>query len=144
LLIILPVLSVLAEFYFEHVSFGWALAGRWFIFWAMGIRLFTAGISQSSNPSFTARMLNLKSEESFIVIRELGFANMSLGVMGIISVINDHWRSLAAICGCLFFGLAAIQHFVKKPESKNEFTAMLGDCLICLFLALYLLSTAIL
>jgi hypothetical protein len=141
LLIILPLLSILLECYFDHVCFGWAVAGKWFLFWAMGIRLFTAGISQCSNPAFTARILNLRSEESFIVIRELGFANISLGVMGILSVINDNWRSLAAVCGGLFFGLAAIQHILRKPENKKEFVAMLGDSLICIFLILYLVCT---
>ena len=142
LLLLLPLLSVLAGGYFEHISFGWSLTGRWFIFWAMGIRLFTAGVSQCSNPAFTARILSLRSEESFIVIRELGFANISLGILGIMSVINDNWRPLAAICGFVFFGLAAIQHFLKKPENKKELIAMTGDSFICLFLILYLCFTA--
>jgi hypothetical protein len=141
LLIILPVFSVAGECFFEHESFGWQLVGKWFIFWVVGIRLFTAGISQASNPGFTARIFKMKTQESFIVIRELGFANISLGVMGILSVINNDWRLLAAIGGGLFLGIAGIQHLFKKPDSQNEFIAMFYDLTALLIIFLYLVFT---
>ncbi len=119
------------------------LIGKWFVFWTTGIRLFTAGISQSSNPAFTARIFKMKTLESYIVIRELGFANISLGVMGILSVINDHWRILAAITGCLFFGLAGIQHLFKKSDSTNEIIAMIGDLFVMIILLSYLISAVL-
>jgi hypothetical protein len=141
LLCVLPLLSITGEVIFEHESFTWTLVGKWFVFWTTGIRLFTAGISQSSNPAFTARIFKMKTQESYIVIRELGFANISLGVMGILSVINDHWRILAAITGSLFFGFAGIQHIFKKPGSTNELIAMIGDLFVFIILFSYLAST---
>ncbi len=141
LLCVLPLLSIAWEVIFEHESFCGMLIGKWFVFWTTGIRLFTAGISQSSNPAFTGRIFKMKTQESHIVIRELGFANISLGVMGILSVINDHWRILAAITGCLFFGLAGIQHLFKKPDSTNEKIAMTGDLFVFIILFSYLMST---
>ena len=140
MLLALPLLSIIWEIIFEHETFTWMLIGKWFVFWTTGIRLFTAGISQSSNPNFTARIFKMETQESFVVIRELGFANISLGVMGILSVINDHWRILAAITGCLFFGLAGIQHLFKKSESTNEIVAMLGDLFVMIVLLSYLIS----
>lgn len=141
ILCVLPLLSVTGEVIFEHESFTWMLVGKWFVFWATGIRLFTAGISQSTNPAFTARIFKMKTQESYTVIRELGFANISLGVTGILSVINDQWRIPAAISGCMFFGLAGIQHIFKKPDSTHEMIAMTGDLFVFILLLSYLIST---
>jgi hypothetical protein len=141
LFLFLPLLSMISELYFEHRYFTWALIGKWIIFWAVGIRLFTAGISQSSNPAFTARIFNMSTVESYVVIRELGFSNIALGVIGILSAINDCWRSIAAISGCLFFGLAGIQHLLKKPDTGNEVIAMTGDLFVFTVLILYLVFT---
>jgi hypothetical protein len=138
LLIVMPAISIGAEIIFEHELFNWQLIGKWFIFWAVGIRLFTAGISQASNPGFTARIFQMKHQESFVVIRELGFANISLGVMGILSVIHNDWRLLAAIAGGLFLGIAGIQHLFKKPDSQNEVIAMFYDLTVLLVILFYL------
>ena len=144
LLFILPLLSIASECIVEKESMDWILIGKWFIFWAIGIRLFTAGIKQSSNPEFTAvKIFKMKSSESFVVIRELGFANIALGVMGILSVINSNWRILAAITGGLFFGLAGIQHLFKRPDSRNELIAMLYDLIVLLIIVLYLIFTLV-
>jgi hypothetical protein len=140
LLFVAPLLSITGEVIFEHTSCTWMLVGKWFVFWTTGIRLFTAGISQSSNPAFTAGIFKMKTQESYIVIRELGFANISLGVMGILSVLNDQWRMLAALTGCLFFGLAGIQHIFKKPDSTNEIIAMTGDLFVAIILLSFLIS----
>jgi hypothetical protein len=142
LLFILPALSVLAEVIVEKESPDWLLIGKWFIFWAVGIRLFTAGIKQSSNPEFTAvKIFHLKTAESFVVIRELGFANIALGIMGILSAINSNWRILAAVIGGLFFGLAGLQHLFKKPGSRNELIAMFYDITVLLVVLIYLAIT---
>ncbi len=141
LFIAMPLLSVAAEIIFEHESWNWLLIGKWFVFWATGIRLFSAGISQSSNPAFTAGIFKMSTRESYTIIRELGFANISLGVMGILSVLNEQWRMLAAISGALFFGLAGIQHLFKKSGSFNETIAMIGDLFVLVVLLLYLIMT---
>jgi hypothetical protein len=143
LAVILPVLSITAETIVEHTAFSWELIGKWFIFWAVGIRLFTAGINQASNPAFTARIFHMRTRESFIVIKELGFANIAFGVMGILSVINNNWRLLAAITGGLFLGLAGIQHIFRKPDNRNEMIAMLYDLFVTLVILFYLSFTII-
>jgi hypothetical protein len=140
ILVILPVLSVFGDSYFENERLDWQLMGKWFIFWAIGIRLFVAGIKQASNPEYTAtKIFHLKKGEGLIVIRELGFANISLGVMGILSVINNNWRLIAAVTGGLFFGLAGIQHLFNKSIGRNESIAMFGDLFVLLMVALYLI-----
>ena len=138
--IIFPVLCIVSEHKWDHVPFDWQLTGKWFIFWTVGIRLFTAGIKQASMPEFTGtKIFSFKSKESYVVIRELGFANMSLGAMGILSVINEQWRLIAAITGGLFLGLAGLQHCLKTPATKNELIALLYDLFSFLMLALYVI-----
>jgi hypothetical protein len=141
LLFILPILSISAEIIFEHEILDWTLVGKWFIFWAIGIRLFTAGINQASNPGFTARIFQMKTQEGLVVIKELGFANISMGIMGILSVINNSWRPLAAVVGGLYLGLAGFQHLFKKPDSRNEVIAMFYDLCVFVLILFYLVFT---
>lgn len=141
LLITLPLLSILSAHIFEKEIISTQLIAKWFIFWAVGIRLFTAGIKQASDPAFTAKQIfKITEKESYVVVRELGYANISLGVMGILSVINDEWRIMAAVCGGLFFGFAALQHSLRKPDSRNELVALLYDAVVFIALAAWLLS----
>jgi hypothetical protein len=138
LLCILPAASTTAEVIKENIPLQWCLVAKWFVFWAVGIRLFTAGLSQAANPEFTAReIFRFMSKDSYVVIRELGFANIALGAMGILSVINEHWRLLAAIISGIFFGFAALQHFSKKPDSSNEFVAMVYDTSVFVILIVF-------
>jgi hypothetical protein len=140
LIFILPVLSTTGEFVIGKLPITLEPAAKWFIFWAIGIRLFVAGIKQASSPEFTAtKLFNLKSAESYVIIRELGFANISLGVMGILSVINDDWRLIAAITGGLYLGFAGLQHCLKKPESLNEVVALIYDLIVFILISLYLI-----
>jgi hypothetical protein len=140
LMFLLPAISIAWESFLEGADFGWPLVGKWVVFWCVGIRLFTAGIKQASNPEYTAsNIFKIKAKESLIIIRELGFANIALGVMGILSVINTNWRSIAAITGGIFFGLAGIQHLFKKPDSRNEVIALISDLYVFFVALLYII-----
>lgn len=142
LLLILPTACIITEILKEDILLHWTLVGKWFLFWAAGIRLFTAGVKQASNPEFTAtRIFRFTSRESFVIIRELGFANIAMGSMGILSLINEHWRLLAAIVSCIFFGFAALQHFSRKSDSVNEYIAMVYDSVVFIVLALFSVLT---
>ena len=139
--LILPALSILWDCIHEHENLNWELVGKWFIFYAVGIRLFTAGISQASNPAFTGSIFKMKTQESFVIIRELGFANIALGVMGVLSVLNNNWRILAAIAGGLYLGFAGLQHLFKKSGSQNELIALLYDLFAQVVIGFYLSIT---
>lgn len=141
-LLILPAASIIAEMIKEELTLHWTLAGKWFLFWAAGMRLFTAGIRQASSPEFTAKeIFRLNTRESFVVIRELGFANIAFGAMCILSVINEHWRLLAAITSAIFFGFAALQHFSRKPASINEVVALVYDTTVFMVLLIFSIIT---
>ncbi len=130
-MLILPVLSITVECLTHSSIFGWALIGKWFVFWGIGVRLFTAGIRQVAKPAFTAQeIFHISNEESFVIVKELGYANICLGLMGILSIFSIFWCPLAAIGGGLYFGLAGLQHIIKKPVSANETIALVSDVLI--------------
>jgi len=113
---------------------------KWFIFWGIGIRCLTAGLSQVMNPGFTASLLQLDSA-GFVVIRELGFANISMGLLGLLSLPLSRWRPAAAFCGGLFLGKAGILHLCRIPEgiNPNETAAMVSDLFILAAAASYLI-----
>ena len=142
LTLILPIAFVLFQWLISKAPFGWPLIGKWYVFWAVGIRLFIAGARQVTKPAFTAKeIFHIEDEASYVVIKELGFGNISLGLIGILSLFKAGWCAPAAIAGGLFYGFAGIQHILNKPVSKNEVIAMISDLYIFLILALYAFFT---
>jgi hypothetical protein len=102
--------------------------GRWFVFWAVGIRLFLAGVRQVIQPQFTAEeIFRIRDRSSFAIVRELGFANLSMGVLGICSVFRAGWIVPAAVVGGLYYGLAGIGHIFSKSKNAKEYMAMFSD-----------------
>jgi hypothetical protein len=109
LMLVLPVLSIIIELICrnEYSSF-LNIAGKWFVFWAIGVRLLTAGFRQVSNPAFTGETIfHMKNKESFVVIKELGFSNICFGATAIISLFVPTWRIAAAFAGGLYIRLLA-------------------------------------
>ena len=139
-MLILPIASiVLVSVVLRTSKFDWSLIGKWFVFWAIGVRLFIAGVRQIIKPAFTAKeIFNISSEESFVIVKELGYSNFCMGLMGIFSVFNPCWTLIIAIGGGLYFGLAGVQHIIKKPVSTNETIALISDIWIFGVMLLYL------
>ena len=107
----------------------------------MGIRLFIAGIRQTTNPAFTAKeIFHISSEESFPVVRELGFANLCFGLTAIISLFLPSWRIVSAFGSGVYYGLAGALHFIKKPAGINERFALITDIIIFILLMLYFIE----
>lgn len=141
LMLVLPSLSVGIDYSIGalHLSLI-SLIGKWFIFWSIGVRLFSAGIRQASKPAFTAETIfHITNKESFIIVRELGFANICLGAVGIISLFFPNWRMASAFSGGLFMGIAGINHIIKKPEGVNESIAMISDIFIAIMMIVFII-----
>jgi hypothetical protein len=136
---VLPVVCSFAEIIFcKEKIFSFELFGKWFIFCAVGLRLFLAGIKQTTNPAFTAQeIFHIKNSDSFPIVRELGFANLCFGLIGIISLLLPQWRIVSAFGSGLYYGIAGLQHLLKKPASVNETFALITDILIFIFLVIY-------
>lgn len=104
---------------------------RWFVFSGVGLRLLSAGLKQATNPSFTAnKIFNVNDEKSFPIVREVGLANISFGIIGVLSFFFPVFRLAASVSGSLYFGLAGSLHFFSKKRCNGEVFAMISDYFI--------------
>lgn len=129
-------------FVIEHVCNGTALSfglfSKWFIFSAVGLRLFLAGVGQITKPAFTAKdIFHIEDPDVLPIVRELGFANLCFGIVGIVSLFKPEWRIVSAFASGLYYGIAGVQHLVKKPAGINEQFALWTDLLIFILLLCY-------
>jgi len=144
-MLILPAGCIAFEYLSHRSPLGWILIGRWFVFWCVGVRLLIAGLRQVTKPSFTAQeIFHFTGEESYPVIRELGFGNISIGLLGILTMIRPEWCLPAAVTGGLYYGLVGTMHVWKKPAGTNELIALVSDLYLSGIMLLYLLYTLIL
>jgi hypothetical protein len=129
LMLVLPVGSVLTEgFPFGNGTYLIALAGKWFTFWAVGVRLFLAGITQTFRPEFTAKSIfEIEDPAALAIVREVGFANLSMGTLGLLSLPMPQWLVPAAIVGGLYYGLAGTGHVGRSKRNGKEQLALVSD-----------------
>ncbi|WP_158813985.1 hypothetical protein [Methylocapsa sp. S129] len=142
---VLPVGSILIEFALLHHSADLLfLVGKWFVFWAVGVRLLLAGARQVANPAFTAETIfDVKEKAALTIVQELGFGNLSIGLLGALTLLHSGWIVPAAIVGGLFYGLAGLQHFLKGGRNSIENIAMVSDLFIFVVLAIDLALVAL-
>ena len=136
LLFILPAASVAIEALRSSHSFlDPVLVLRWWTFWAVGVRLFVAGIRQVVQPRFTAEeIFEIRDASVLPIIREIGFANLSMGFIALCSLVRPDWTIPAAIVGGLYYGLAGLGHVTRRKRNAKESTAMISDLFACLVL----------
>jgi hypothetical protein len=128
---LLPPVSGVAEHVIGNEPLAWVKVGKWFIFYAVGLRLFLAGLRQSLKPAFTAKAIfHMEGTEAYPVIRELGFANLCFGLIGLISLFVPQWRMVSAFGSGIYYGLAAGLHLFRKADGINERFALYTDILI--------------
>jgi hypothetical protein len=129
MLLILPAASVAAEITLTHPAVGiMFLAGKWFTFWAVGVRLFVAGVRQVLQPSFTAASIfGIRDSSVLPLIREIGFGNLSMGMLGIWALFHVSWIVPAAIVGGLYYGLAGAGHVTTQNRNSKAYIAMVSD-----------------
>ena len=142
-LLVCPVASVAIEAGRLHESFASvALIGRWWTFWAVGVRLFVAGIRQVVQPRFTAEeIFGIRDANALPIVREIGFANLSMGTLGILSVVRSEWVIAAALVGGLYYGLAGFVHLPRKEKNAKEYTAMVSDWLVACVLGWFVVRS---
>jgi hypothetical protein len=141
-LLICPLTSVAIEALRSHQTLtSLALVGRWWAFWAVGVRLFLAGIRQILQPRFTAEeIFGIRDKSAFPIIREIGFGNLSMGTLGICSIFRPDWVIPAAIVGSLYYGCAGLGHLPQRNKNAKEYTAMLSDWFASGILAAFVIN----
>jgi hypothetical protein len=139
-LLVCPAVSVGIEATHSHQAWtSVALIARWWAFWAVGIRLFVAGVRQVIQPRFTAEeIFGVREAGALPMVREIGFGNLSIGALGICSLFERGWAVPAAIVGGLYYGFAGLMHLVKGGRNAKEQMAMISD----VFAAVVLLGCA--
>ncbi|MET0743678.1 MAG: hypothetical protein ABWY78_09935 [Microvirga sp.] len=145
---VLPIGSILAEWLLFPGGAGAAalvpLVGKWFVFWAAGVRLFLAGLRQIADPAFTAQTIfRIADPGAGVIVQELGFANVAIGILGIVSFLHGAWIVPAALAGCVFLGLAGGRHVLNANRTRTETIALVSDLWIAAVLAAFLVATLV-
>jgi hypothetical protein len=142
LMLVLPLISIVAQIVMRgHDAVGVAsnliIVAKWYVFWAVGVRLSLAGLRQIFQPRYTAMtILGRKGEDSLFFVRELGLANVSMGSLGVASLFAPPWVTAAAMVGALYYGLAGINHSVDRDRNKLQNLAMISDLFAALVLTI--------
>jgi hypothetical protein len=138
LMLVLPVTSVVAEkLVLLHPEPWMELIGRWFVFWGVGVRLLLAGAVQTGKPEITARIFDASEPSALAIVRELGFANIAMGTLGIATLGWPGSLVPAAVVGGLFYGLAGAGHTARGGGNFREQVAMYSDLLMFALLAIF-------
>lgn len=135
LMLVLPLVSIAVE---TALGGGPALvlAARWFVFWAVGVRLGLAGVKQVAQPAFTAgTIFDIADPKAHVIVQELGFANLSFGLLGLLSLVFPSFLLPAAVGGGTFYLLAGVKHLMRGERNRVETIAMVSDLGIALLLA---------
>ncbi len=141
LMIVFPIVSGLIELANTAYNPAILVFGKWFVFWGIGVRLLIAGIRQIAKPNLTSEeILGIKGSEAWVLVRELGFANLGLGLIGVLSLWLTGWGYAAGLAGGLFLTLAGIGHLKKQQRNSDENLAMVTDLLVGIIGLLYFLS----
>jgi hypothetical protein len=126
--LILPVGSVLLAAGANPAADFTGLVGLWFVVWGVGVRLGLAGASQVLRPDATARgIFGLKGDGALAIVRELGFANLAIGIVGLLTLLHPAFVLPAAIYATLFYAAAGLLHLHQTERGLNETAAMLSD-----------------
>lgn len=137
----LPIASIVIERLVDNADLV-ILVGKWFVFWACGIRLLLAGVRQILNPAFTAKTIfDITTPGAEKIVTELGFANTAMGLISVASILRPDWVLPAAIVTGLYYGLAGGLHIFSANRNRTENWALGSDLGIFVVLAIYVALT---
>jgi hypothetical protein len=106
LMLVVPLIFVAGQLLFNQHGMLTAVTiipiiAKWYVFWAVGVRLDLAGLRQIFQPRYTAEtILGIKSEDSLLLVRELGIANSAPGSVGLATLFAPSWLLPAAPAVC--------------------------------------------
>ena len=90
------------------------------------------------NPSYTMHLLQV-GEDSKIVIMELGFAQFGIGILGVLSLLREQYRSSVAISYGFFMMGASYIHITRFTNANfEEMMSLAGDLVFVVIALLYL------
>lgn len=115
--------------------------GMWWVFWGVGSRLLVAGVAQVSGIGPTSAILggSGSSIPEKQLTRELGVANIGMGLAGLLALVPG-WALAAGAAGGIFLLVAGLMHLPKKNKNTQETLAAYTDIIVgvaVLVLAIY-------
>jgi hypothetical protein len=115
-----------------------ALAGKWFLVWGVGLRLAVAGARQVLAPRLTLEgVFGLNEPRAWPLARELGFWNLSVGLVAVATLWFPTWRLPVALAAGGFYAMAGLMHGLRGHRTRDENTAMASDLAAGGFLLAY-------
>lgn len=100
---------------------------KWFVFWSLGVGGITAGLMQALNPSYTANLLSVVTND-MIIIKELGYANFGMGLIAVLSFKYQYFRKPAALASGMFIMGCTLNHFTRLGEiNLGEIVSIIDD-----------------
>ena len=113
--------------------------GKWYVFWAGGVRLMLAGLRQTFQPGFTLKKIfEIDHKPSEHIVQELGFANISMALLCLSTLLLPQLMTLAgAIVSGLYYGLAGLKHITSGGRNAERRLAMATDLLVFAVLATF-------
>ena len=104
------------------------LIGKWFLFWGAGVRLTIAGIRQIIAPQLTVEgIFGVHDPRIWPLAQELGFWNLSVGILCMVTLLRYEWRQVLALASGLFFLAAGVKHVLSDHRTLEANTAMVSD-----------------
>lgn len=142
IMIILPIVSIVIEYFRKKEIPLWLIVAKWILFWSVGIRSLTAGIVQMVHPAYTAEIIfDLSGTDYYIFIRELGVANFAIGLSAIISMKKITWRIPVAFISFIFNLFLSVNHILNFQAGFNEGVSLAGDLLVVAALGYFLIRS---
>lgn len=112
--------------------------GKWTVFWAGGVRLLAAGVRQVVQPGWTLReVFEVASDDGKPVVQELGFANIAIGLVCTLSLIEPRFLVAGAVVSGVFYAFAGLKHATADNRNTNRNVAMLTDVYVGAVLAAF-------
>lgn len=107
-----------------------AVASKWLSFFVIGIRALVSGCMQAFNPAFTGALLQVEMND-YIVIKELGYAAIGTGVIGVLSLKKESFRIPAAISRAIFIFCCTFNHLTRiDVVNIGEIIVIITDILL--------------
>lgn len=140
LLLVFPIgcLAVDALVFNDGASALMALVGKWFTFWAVGVRLLVAGLTQLVRPHITAKtVFGAKGSPAHALVREVGCANLAFGTLGVASLTMSSWIVPAALAGGFYYGLTTLGRLIRGHKSDGEQVVLAMDLFVFAVLGVF-------
>lgn len=113
---------------------------KWLCFWVIGFSAISVGVMQAFNPSYTADLLHVNMSD-FIIVQELGYAQLGIGIVALLSLKWVQFKKPAVIAyGTFIFGCTVI-HFLRfSAIDLGEIISTLNDIWILIVAALIVIN----